>query len=203
MRNLQITNHKLQITTQGDSMKQLLFLLMFLMSTLLSSSFSLFAVDNSERSDDYLKNYTYQYVNASQENAATMFLVVSATLTPQLIFAYKNGGVLVGNDTEKIDAEVKVFCLDGSSKSNVVAMNRVWHEVGFMSKAVSVAEYCEFSFPESLTVAYTDGSNWDSRYGSNYHFTMSDFKKIGVAQTSSSRIAVETWVIINNFMRRD
>jgi hypothetical protein len=129
---------------------------------------------NSVFAGRYSPEDFYQTVHFLNEGPAVMIAVENDFSGSQFVLAYKNSGYLTQPDMGSIDAVIVTKC-DGKSHSSTVTLGKEWHGTGYMSAPfleTYIDEKCLLGSSWDVEIAFVDQNGvWDSKSGSNYHFS--------------------------------
>ena len=157
---------------------------------------------------NYPGNYCDQVVR-TLEDGPSVYASISSGCGSQSVIGYKNSGLLAAANPDSIEAIIVAGCAE-IAITTVVEMGREWNGTGYMSEPFNmyarVPEQCYRSSDVYISYAFSDGENWDSRFGANYGNFPSRTRDFEVYQTGEvshdGRPNLKVWDHIINVMRR-
>ena len=158
---------------------------------------------------NYPSDYCDQHVRIKHEGPA-LFAHVGSGCDSAEIIGYKKWGILAQGNPESIDAIIIAECEDETRKT-VVTLGREWHGTGYMSEPLSyyslVPRSC-YSHKSKISLAFSDGYQWDSKNGANYgHFGYGFYSYDFVEEHDTNepghgRVNFKAWDVIVEAMKR-
>ncbi len=156
----------------------------------------------------------HQKVSIFKEGPVVTAMVSSYGQSQALVIGYKKSGFLADNNPEKITAVVVKECFFGGghqSKVSKILLGQEWNGTGYLTHRMdynTIAD--EFYLCQGrarISLAFTDGQNWDSKNGANYELiNFNQENGIPRYDTQSSgyynEINERAWQIIIDEMRK-